>query len=250
MEEKRYDMLGGNDREEEIRIKKIRAGLIPDDEGEKYQKEKAEREAQPMTLEEKWKNFWYHNSVTVFIVGFIVLAVGFLTYQGIFKEVYDTTVLFCTYSYYEDTTIQKLSDDLEKIAPDIDGNGKVSIGVFQATYTAPGETVKDSNYEQSLQTRIMAEIYDGENCIFVSQKEYMDYLAGNDVFADLRDILGLEGKEPIYSVSIKDSAILKDAAFDKERDNFYIAIRVYKDGTDKKSYDAQVETIKAIVNAK
>ena len=243
-------MLGGNDREEEIRIKKIKQGLIPDTEGEKYQKEKEERENAPVTLEEKWKNFWYHNKITVFIVGFVVFAICFLTVQSLFKETYDTTVLFCTYSYYEDSTLVKLSENLEKVTSDIDGDGEVNVGVFQASYTAPGKTPEDTKYEQALQSRVMAEIYTGENCIFISQKEYMDFLAGNDVFADLREVLGLEGDKPIYSVSIADSTLLKDKAFDEERDNFYIAIRVYKEGTDKKSYDAQVNAVKAIIESK
>lgn len=250
MEEKRYDMLNGSDREEEIRIKKIKQGLIPDTEGEKYQKEKEERENTPMTLEEKWKNFWYHNKVFVFIFGFIILFGGIFTFQSIFKEVYDTTVLFCTYSYYEDATLQKMSENLEKVVPDMDKNGEVNVGVFQASYTAPGEIPDDSKYEQALQSRIMAEIYTGENCIFICQKEYMDFLAGNEVFADLRDVLGLEGDKPVYSVSIADAPLLKDKAFDKERDNFYIAIRVYKEGTDKKSYEAQINAVKAIINSK
>lgn len=250
MEEKRYDMLSGSDREEEIRIKKIKQGLIPDTEGEKYQKEKEERENAPMTLEEKWKNFWYHNKITVFIVGFIVFAVGFLAIQGMFKESYDTTVLFCTYSYYEDATMQGLSENLEKVMTDIDGDGKVNVGVFQASYTEPGQTPEDSKYEQALQSRIMAEIYTGENCVFIAHKQYMDFLAGNEVFADLRDVLGIESDKPVYSVSIADAPILKDKAFDKERDNFHIAIRIYKEGTDKKNYDAQLNVLKAIVNSK
>ena len=250
MEEKRYDMLGGSDREEEIRIKKIKQGLIPDTENEKYQKEKEERENAPVTLEDKWKNFWYHNKVYVFIFGFIILFGGIFTFQSIFKEVYDTTVLFCTYSYYDDVTLGKMSQKLEKVMPDIDGNGEVNIAVFQASYTPPGEMVSDTSYEQALQSRIMAEIYTGENCIFISQKEYIDYLAGNEVFADLREVLGLQGDEPIYSLSIADTSILEDAAFDKERGNFYIGIRVYKEGTDKKSYEAQVNAVKQIINAK
>lgn len=250
MEEKRYDMLNSSDREEEIRIKKIKQGLIPDTENEQYQKEKEERENAPMTLEEKWKNFWYHNKVFVLIFGFIIVFGGIFTFQSIFKEVYDTTVLFCTYSYYDDATMQKLSSSLEEVMPDMDGNGEVNVGVFQASYTAPGEMISDTKYEQALQSRIMAEIYTGENCIFICQKEYMDYLAENDVFADLREVLGLEGDKPIYSISIADAPILKDKVFDKERDNFHIGIRIYKEGTDKKAYDAQVNAVKAVVASK
>lgn len=250
MEEKKYDMLASSDREEEIRIKKIRQGLIPDIEGEKYQQEKAERDAVPATLEEKWNNFWYHNKVTVFIVGFIILAVGFLTFQGLTKEVYDTTVLFCTFSYYDDQTLGELSENIEKSMTDTDGNGEVNVGIFQASYTAPGETIEQTGFEQALQSRILAEIYSGENCIFIVEKEYMEYLSENEVFADLRILAGVESDKAVYGVSIADTPLLKNKSFDKNRDNFYIAIRGYKEGTDKKSYDAQVNAVKAIIASK
>ena len=59
---------------------------------------------------------------------------------------------------------------------DLDGNEEVNVGVFQASYTAPGEQYDQLDVEQALQSRVMAEIMIGENCIFVAQKEYMDFL--------------------------------------------------------------------------
>lgn len=245
---KRYDMLGGDDRDEAIRIKKIKQGLIPDEESENYQREKAEREARPVSLEEKWNNFWYHYKATVIIVGFLIVSVLFLTLQGLTKEKYDTTVLLCSYSYYDDTTINAFSKDFAKYMVDTDGNGEVNIGVFQANYSAPGDVPDQGGYEQALQTRIMAEIVDGENCIFILHKQFLDKFAEKEVFADLRTLIGAKGDEPVYGISLADSNLLKGKAFEKDRDNYYVAIRVYKEGTEQQKYKAQANAIKALVN--
>ena len=42
--DQRYDMLNNTDRDEAIRLMKIKQGLIPDTESEAYQREKEERE--------------------------------------------------------------------------------------------------------------------------------------------------------------------------------------------------------------
>ena len=246
-ENKRNNELGFDDREEAIRIKKIKQGLIPDEESEKYQKEKAEREARPVTLEEKWQNFWYHYKATVIIVGFLVVAVSFLTYQGLTKERYDTTVLLCSYSSFDETVTNNFSEKFAEYMTDTDGNGKVSVGVFQANYTAPGEIPNQNGYDQALQSRLMAEIVDGENCIFVLQKEIMDGLNEHDVFADLRTLVGVQGDEPVYGISLADSKLLKDKAFDKCRDDFYVCIRVFKEKSDEERYNAQVNAVKALI---
>ncbi len=249
-DEKRYDMLSGDDRQEAIRIKKIKQGLIPDAENEAYQKEKAEREAQVVPFKEKAKNFWYHYKRMVLLVGFFVIAAAFLTYQGINKERYDTTVLLCSYSYYDDATIHDFSKTFSKYMTDFDGNGEVNIGVFQASYAASDNQMNTLGYEQALQSRIMAEIVSGENCIFIIEKKLMDSLAQKEVFADLRLLVGVEGDAAVYGVNLSDSELLKDKVFEKKRDDYYVALRVRKESGDKESYNAQVNAVKKLLSAK
>lgn len=244
------DKFGDEARQQAIHIKKIRQGVIPDTENEAYEKEKALKEATPVSAKDKLKNFWYHNKLFVIIGVFIVGVLSFMFYQSINKEKYDTTLLLCSYSYYDDGTLSELSQDFEKYMTDTDENGEVNVGVFQANFTPPGEIPDQSGYEQALQQRIMSEIFVGENCVFIMQKEIMQSLANNDVFADLRELIGAEGQEPVYALPLSDSAILKDEVFDKERDNYYVGIRVYKEDTDKASYDAQVNAVKKLLGDK
>ncbi|MEE1280182.1 MAG: hypothetical protein UHH95_05055 [Oscillospiraceae bacterium] len=246
-QDKRNDKFGDDARAQAIRIKKIRQGLIHDTENEAYEKEKAQREATPVSTKDKIKNFWYHNKLFVIIGCFIVVVVSFMTYQSFTKERYDTTLLLCSYSFYDEGTTEQLSQEFGKYMTDTDGNREVNVGVFQANFTAPGEVEDQTGYEQALQSRIMAEIYVGENCIFIMQKEIMDSLAEKEVFADLRELIGAEGQEPVYGVSIANSSLFKDKVFDNDRGDYYVGIRVYKEGTDKAAYDAQVNAVKELL---
>ena len=239
--DQRYDMLDRTDREEEIRLKKIRQGLIPDTENEAYLKEKEEKEKAPVTLEEQWSIFWYHYQWTVLVVGFAVIAGAFLIYQGATREKYDTTLLLCTYTYYSETELKEISEGFEKYMPDFDENGEVNVGIFQAKYLTEGTEDEATGYEGSMHARIMSEISAGENCVFILEKELLDALSEEGVFADLSEV-GVT-KESTYGISLKDSELLSSKAFEKTRDNLYIALRVYKKGTDVENYNAQKEAL-------
>ena len=156
--DQRYDMLNNTDRDEAIRLMKIKQGLIPDTESEAYQREKEEREKAPITLEEKWNNFWYHNKWTVMVVTLALIAGAFLTYQAFTRERYDTTLLLGTYTYYSDAQLEEISEGFEKYMSDADENGEVNVGIFQAKYIGENSDDQPTGYEGSMHARIMSEI--------------------------------------------------------------------------------------------
>lgn len=242
---KRYDMLDSTDRDEAIRLKKVKQGLIPDTENEAYLKEKEEREKAPVTLEEKWSNFWYHNKWTVLVVGFAVIAAAFLTYQGLNREKYDTTLLLGTYTYYSEAQLGEITDKFEKYMPDADGNGEVNVGIFQAKYLTEETEDEATGYEGSMHARIMSEITSGENCIFILEKELLDALSENGVFADLSE-LGVT-YESTYGICLKDSELFSSESFKGAADNLYIALRVYKEGTDEEHYKHQFTALENLL---
>ncbi len=243
--DQRYDMLDSTDRDEAIRLKKVRQGLIPDTENEAYLKEKAEKEKTPVTLEEKWSNFWYHNKWTVLVVGFAVIAAAFLTYQGITREKYDTTLLLGTYTYYSEAQLEEISEKFEKYMPDADKSGEVNVGIFQARYLTEETENEATGYEGSMHARIMSEITSGENCIFILEKELLDALSQNGVFADLGE-LGISS-ESTYGVSLKDSDLFSSDSFKETSDNLFVALRVYKKGTDEEHYKHQLTALENLL---
>ncbi len=244
--DQRYDMLDRTDREEEIRLKKIRQGLIPDTENEAYLKEKEEKEKAPVSLEEKWNNFWYHYKWTVMVVSLAVIAGAFLVYQAATRERYDTTLLFGTYTYYDDAQLEEIAKGFEEYMSDADKNGEVNVAIFQAKYIGENSDDEPTGYEGSMHARIMSEITSGENCIFILEKELLDALSEKGVFADLKELSVTE--ESTFGVCLKDSTLFSAKEFDKTRDNLYIALRVFKEGTDKENYDAQKDALTKLLS--
>ncbi len=240
-DQKRYDMLDSTDIDEAIRLKKIKQGLIPDTENEAYLREKEEKEKAPVTLEEKWNNFWYHYKWTVIVVSFAVIAGAFLVYQAVTREKYDTTLLLGTYTYYSDAQLKEITESFEKYMPDADKNGEVNVGIFQAKYIGENSDDEPTGYEGSMHARIMSEITSGENCIFILEKELLDSLSEKGVFADLKELSITE--ENTFGICLKDSDLLSMKDFGETRDNLYIALRVYKEGTDKEAYKAQTDAL-------
>ena len=242
--ENRYDMLNGADREEEIRIRKIRQGVIENTENENYLKEKEERENAPVSFKDKFKNFWFHYKTTVIICSLVAAAITFLTVQGINKERYDATVLFCTHMPFLQESIEGVEAKLGDYFSDVDNNGEVNVSLYHAYYKQePDEYIAT---DDAMRTRIMAEIAVGENCLFIVENDILEDLSSKGAFLDLREVLDIKSNKPVYSVSIKDSKLFEADVFDKERENYYLAIRVYKEGTSKESYNAQLEALKKI----
>lgn len=242
----RYNMLDTSDREEAIRIKKMKQGLIPDTENEEYLKKKKEESEKPVTPKEKWDNFWYHYRWTVLAVGFFVVAVSFLTIQALTREKYDTTLMLGNYTYFSQEQLDSITDSFSKYIKDVDGDGKKSVSIFQAKYIAEGSDEEATGVESSMHARIITEIASGQNNIFIMEKELLEPLIQKGAFADLKS-LNIT-KESGFSFCVKDSKLFKNKLFSNEDDNLYMAVRVYKKGTDKEKYDCQVEAVKKLYN--
>ncbi|MBE6788104.1 MAG: hypothetical protein E7539_00375 [Ruminococcaceae bacterium] len=244
-ENNRYDMLDNSDRAEAIRIKKLKQGVIANTDNEEYQKEKNLREQAPVSFLDKVKNFWYHYKSVVIIGSVLGVILVFLLLQGINKEVYDTTIMLHTNTYYSDGDLAIIADAFSDYIDDLDGDDKVNIGILQSKQvTDDSETVL--GFEGAMQARMTAEIASGKNCIFIVEKDLVNGLTEKGVFADLRDILPIEASEAVYSVPLKDSKLLKNEAFKNVRDKYYLSVRVYKEGTDRDKYNGQVEALKRL----
>lgn len=257
----RYDMLSDDARQEEIRLKKIRQGLIADTENEEYLKEKEQQNAAPTSLKEKVSNFWYHYKWTTLVVTMIVVAVAVFAVQLLTRTNYDTTVILGTYgnlvenktetgkdaSYYvsySQEALDSISSEFNKYVADINDNGSVDVAIFQARYLQEGIEGDSTGYQSALQAAIMARIADGSDCIYILEKDILDALSEKGVFTDLNKPFGMRSENAVFGLPVSELEILKDEEFSKARDNLYIAVRVYKDGTDKALYDAQLNAVK------
>ncbi len=238
--DKRYDMLSNDDRSEAIRIKKVRQGEIENTDKESFEKQKEETNEFYESKKEKCKNFWDYNKWKI-IIGSIVLSVAtFLIVQAVTAPRYDTTVLLCSYSYFEEESLSELSENFKEYLSDIDKNGEVEVGVFQAQYKKADDEEYQTAYTAALQSRIMSEIASGKNCIFVLEKGLIESFDEKGIFKELKvdDISDIKNALPL-----NDTKLLKDIKKINESGDYYIAIRVFKEGSDKESYEAQNKVI-------
>lgn len=252
----KYDMLSDNARQEEIRLKKIKQGLIADTENEEYLKEKAERSSAPMSFKEKLSNFWYHYKWTTLVVSVSLVAVVIFVIQMLGRTQYDTTVILGTYGKYAKSIdgyitymqpeLDSVSEEIKKYLPDINGNGAVDVGIFQAKYLQEGIEGDTTGYQSALQAAVMARIADGADCIYIIEKDILDTLSAKGVFADLNKPFGMRSEKEVFGIPITETDLLKNEEFKENRKTLYIALRVYKEGTDKELYNAQLNAVKEI----
>jgi len=243
--ENRYNMLDSSDRAEAIRVKKLKQGLVSNTENEEYQKEKEKRENTPLSFWEKIANYWYHFKPVIIFAAILLVIVGYLVYQALNRETYDTTIMLHTNTYYSSANLEVIGNAFKEFMPDADKNGKIEIGVLQSKeMDEKGDSV--IGLEGALKARLVAEITAGKNCIFVVEESLISSLNELGVFADLRETLSIESDSAVYSIPLKDSTLLKDRAFDSVRDKYYICLRVYKEDSDKEQYNYQVEAVKNI----
>lgn len=238
--DKRYDMLSNDDRSEAIRIKKIRQGEIENSDKESFEEQKKKTNEFYETKKEKRKNFWDYNKWKIIIGSIVLSVVTFLIVQAATVPKYDTTVLLCGYSYFDEETLSKLSENFEEYLSDIDKNGEVEVGVFQAQYKKADDEEYQTAYTAALQSRIMSEIASGKNCIFVLEKELIESFNEKGIFKEL-DAEGLSDVK--NALPLKNTKLLKDINKINESGEYYIAIRVFKEDSDKENYEAQNKVI-------
>ncbi len=88
-----------------------------------------------MTFSKKISNFWYHYKIYIVIVTVLVLIGTFLTVNLITKPVYDVNVIVFTESSVYDADIEAVQTAIAEKMGDVNGDGKVEIGV-KALYLA------------------------------------------------------------------------------------------------------------------
>ncbi len=142
--------------------------------------------AMPDTAMGKFKNWlWYHK--LWFIIGFIVLALGFVIWYFFFVSEKPDIRIYST-GNYSTTYRQLLEENTAAFCPDFDKDGKVKVSINQ-----PGDdTVMGF-------TDLYAEIENGNSSLYIGKKDklealYNDFKTAKDkeIFASLKDITGAD----------------------------------------------------------
>lgn len=164
-----------------------------------------------------WKNYyWFYYKWHMLGALFLIIAIVICTAQCVSRITPDYYVMYYSNVYISDDCLQKISNELEKVSPDFNGDGKVHVQAINCTY--PGE---DSGIRQSARQQAMLQMQNNDACIWVLDN------AGIELYAD-SDEVDLFAKDKRFSehggraVNTKQISAFK--AIDDEHD-FYVFCR-------------------------
>lgn len=188
--------------------------------------EAPEREAplRPVTLRQKWENFWYYHKKATLLGGFLVIVFGFTLVQFLTREKPDYTVMLAMDKTVPAAVIETLEDELAACGEDLNGDGRVIVSVYDVS------TAADRDTRNANATKMLAELQNGEIMLFFVDPVYFDKLNDLQVFERRADFPDREG----CAFNLRDTSL---AAAVNERvrgflaGDFYLAKRAVA-GTD------------------
>ncbi len=101
----------------------------------------------PKTFGEKWKNYWFHYKWQTFGSIFAIISLAILITQCAGRTDWDMKVVYFTYSPVVDQQLETVSDYLEGISKDLNGDGEVNIQVVNYSTLSP-----EQNYQHNITT--------------------------------------------------------------------------------------------------
>ena len=161
------------------------------------------------------------------IVGLVLLAAIIYTVIAInSKKEYDLTVVFATNQQVTDEAKKNLTDELKKIAKDIDGDGEINVAIFDYPYISDYD---DIEYKRALEEKFHLDLQAGETFLYVISKDVLDDLKYRT------EIEGLFSKPSEWAenaesdgdfAAVFDSMILNSSGIIE--DNLYIGVRNFR----------------------
>lgn len=142
-----------------IELMKLRQGVIEHSDTIK----EIHEEKPKLTLKQKLEGAWYRSKWLILFAVFVIAAVGYITVETIFTEKPDYTVLVLsddTALYYRTPEVEQF---FESYCDDINGDGKVSVMIYNIS-----TDYSDPTMAQSSQAQLMSQLQSGENVLVVS----------------------------------------------------------------------------------
>ncbi len=147
---------------------------------------------------------------------FLSIVIAICTAQCAARVTPDYYVLYYSNIYVPDDTLKRISEEFEKVSPDLNGDGKVHVQAINCTY--PGE---DSGVRQTARQQAMLQMQSTDACIWILDD------AGVELYAE-SDEVDLFAKDPRFKEQNSRAINAKQiAAFDaiSSKHDFYVFCR-------------------------
>lgn len=205
--------------EEKRELLRLKQGLI--DESESIIQEEHE-EPVKMSFWQKISNFFYHNKWWMGLVAIAAIFVCWFTVSMITKPRPDMTILILGENYAlgeksdVDTYIAQFTEDNNK-------NGKKLVSVCYIPYSPDSQ-----NYTNATDTRLSAMMQSAEAMIVIGNKDILQAIVPDQVFADLTQIYPDNDHIDKYKFNLYGTDFAKKVGLEQSElsDDWFLAIRV------------------------
>ena len=152
-----------------LELKKLESGEI------KPEPKPSEIDSEPKTFKGKLSNIWYHFKWAIISVALAAVVISVCIAQCASRTDYDMKiVVYSESAYIPDELNNLMAEYIEKICPDINGNGKTDIQVINCSYSDKSTDAQNQILAKTkLQTSLAAE---DSAFIYITDEKGLDYL--------------------------------------------------------------------------
>jgi hypothetical protein len=161
-------------------------------------------EAPVLTVPQKIYNFFYHNMWWLWIVAFVLLVAGIITYDIVTTPKPDATVLmFTTDDEIGDYYYQYIADYFEQFIEDNNGDGVSTVSV----YYIPLNTDSSDKLYTSYMVKFSGEMQSANSMLVLADDSCDDQFKPKETLYDLTDDFGQYEDVDKYKYYLKDSSL-------------------------------------------
>lgn len=226
-ERERYEKKLERDR---IELMKLKQGIISD--------EDIPHEAEPVkeyTVWEKIGNFFYHNKMPLIVGAVLVLLAVFLIRDVVTNKRPDVAIMIMASDSELDFRTGDIEKLLESYCEDFNGDGEVYVRVSYLPAVYSDDNL-DAYFNQSAQTKLMAEFQSGDSIIVIADAETshavgIDNVSENGnpvdpILVDMRTIYPVDKNCTELGYMLSGTSFAEDIKYTAMSDSLFIGFRL------------------------
>lgn len=196
----------------------------------KAKKKKVQKERYDNLIDKKKHPFrwftqvvWYRNWVFIVAALLVSILLSYMVYQSVNRERYDMRFIIALYDQpMSITNAEIIRDEIEKVVPDVDGNGEVSVA-FDLLHLGDDSSVE---VNEAYWRKMLTSFSDDNYIMYMVDKRIADLYSGNENGETPFDTTCIEmyTGEPSLYLSLENSPYFADSPFTGEN-SLYIAFR-------------------------
>ena len=203
----------------------------------------------PLTFSGKIKHYWFYYKFYLLAFAVVAIVTAVCIKSCVDRVNPDISVILLTENTILDDDLTKFETALGKYTEDYNNNGRVDVSVISITIGS-----QDTQYNYTMQQKLMAEIAAGDSFIYVSDDKGFDRFIEIDALGDIKSLSANTVKDG-KAVSVNTKDILGDTEIGTLPESLYFSIRVYsekdaaKENKKAKQINNSIETFSAIINS-